>query len=77
LTFLITRLRDCQSFAGLHIDEVLLVVFEDLPPFSIGVPDLHIFGGTRMLDVPWLFKEAFLWRLDGLCFLVKPPYLSV
>jgi hypothetical protein len=29
-------------------------ILEELEPFSIGTPDLHVVGSSWILDVPWL-----------------------
>jgi hypothetical protein len=36
----------------LKVAEVLSTISEDLPPFRVGAPDLHVIGLSRVLDVP-------------------------
>jgi hypothetical protein len=51
LTFLIFASFNIEDFAGLPVDELVVLISKDLPPSRVSTPDLHVLGSTRTLDV--------------------------
>jgi hypothetical protein len=50
--FILTTMNIKASVALLNVAEVFSIVGEDLPPFRVSAPNLHVIAVTRALDVP-------------------------
>jgi hypothetical protein len=73
VSFHIFTTSDIESLTSLPIDELVVLIFENLPPSWVGAPDLHIVGSSRALDVPRLVVVS---GSDGQRLLVEVPSLG-
>jgi hypothetical protein len=52
MSFFVFVTLDFDNLAILEVDELFVLVLEDLPPSTVGTPDLHIAGSSTALVVP-------------------------
>ena len=52
LAFNISSTNDIKSLVALPVDELVVLISENLPPSTVGAPDLHVSVSSGVGDIP-------------------------